>query len=149
MMRGPSGTQGFADNGSVFKFVFNEDDPTKVDSFTVLAQGDDEGKYAFVPFVSPDNLDTSANSLMVQEDADNAKIWRFNLRNGKWSVVATVNDPDGESSGIVDASDFFGPGYWLLDVQGHGTFVDSMVDENGVFIKREAGQLLLMKIPGS
>jgi len=38
-----------------------------------------------------------------------------------WTVVATVNDPDGESSGIVDASKWHGPGSWLLDVQAHGS----------------------------
>jgi hypothetical protein len=148
MTRGPGGTTGQADNGSVFKFVFNEEDPRKVDSFSVLAQGDDPVYGDFVGFVNPDNMGTSPNSLMVQEDADDAKIWRYNLRNRKWSVVATVNDPDGESSGIVDASAWFGPGHWLLDVQGHGEFVDEEVID-GVTYKRESGQLLLMKIPGS
>ena len=47
---------------------------------------------------------------------------------GTWSVVATVNDPDGESSGIVDASEWFGPGSWILDVQGHGVNVAEEVD---------------------
>ena len=70
--------------------------------------------------VSPDNMDTSVNSLMVQEDTDNAKIWRYDFGTTSWSVVATVNDPDGESSGIVDASQWFGSGTWLLDVQAHG-----------------------------
>ena len=149
LMRGPSGTQGFADNGSVFRFEFNENNPRKVDSFTVLAQGDDQIHGAYVPFVNPDNMGTSVNSLMIQEDADWAKIWQYDLNSGDWKVVAEVNDEDWESSGIVDASEWFGPGSWLLDVQGHGTFVDEMVDENGVFIKREAGQLLLMVIPGS
>ena len=149
MKRGPSGTQGFADNGSVFKFVFNENNPRKVDSFSVLAQGDDPQQGAFEGFVNPDNMGTSVNSLMVQEDADDARIWQYDLASGSWAVVAQVNDEDWESSGIVDASEWFGPGTWLLNVQGHGTFVDSMVDENGVFIKREAGQLLLMEIPGS
>jgi hypothetical protein len=149
MTRGPSGTQGFADNGSVFKFVFNENNPRKVDSFSVLAQGDSDSDDLFVPFVNPDNMGTSVNSLMVQEDADWAKIWQYDLTSGNWVEVAMVNDEDWESSGIVDASEWFGPGTWLLNVQGHGTFVDSMVDENGVFIKREAGQLLLMEIPGS
>jgi hypothetical protein len=149
LVRGPSGTQGFADNGSVFRFEFNENNPRKVDSFTVLAQGDDEMYGAYVPFVNPDNMGTSANSLMVQEDADFAKIWHYDLGSGAWNIIAEVNDEDWESSGIVDASEWFGPGSWLLTVQGHGTFVDSMTDENGVFIKREAGQLLLMEIPGS
>ena len=62
--------------------------------------------------------------------------------------MATVNDPDGESSGIVDASDWFGPGYWLLDVQAHGSNQsEEQIDD--VLFKREDGQLLLMKIPGS
>jgi len=148
MVRGPGGTVGQADNGSIFKFVFNENNPRNVDSISVLAQGDDSSGDLFTSFVNPDNIDTSAKSLMVQEDADNAKIWRYNLRNGRWSVVATVNDPDGESSGIVDASDWFGPGYWILDVQGHGNNVAEEVID-GVTYKRESGQLLLMKIPGS
>jgi hypothetical protein len=149
MRRGPGGTTGFADNGRVFKFVFNEDNPRKVDSFSVLADGDAaEDSSVFVPFVNPDNMDTSLNSLMVQEDADDAKIWRYDFGSDAWSIVATVNDPDGESSGIVDASQWFGPGTWILDVQGHG---ENVAEEQvgDVLLKRESGQLLLMEIPGS
>jgi len=148
MTRGLSGTTGQADNGRIFKFVFNANNPRKVDSFSVFADGDAPGAPEFVAFTSPDNLDTSANSLMVQEDTDNAKIWWYNFASGDWSVVATVNDPDGESSGIVDASAYFGDGAWILDVQGHGTFVDQE-QRDGVLFKRESGQLLLMTIPGS
>jgi hypothetical protein len=148
LTRGPGGTQGFADNGSVFKMVFDAEDPTKVVSFSVLAQGDDEAQGAFVPFVSPDNMDTSKKSLMVQEDADNAKIWQWDMSKDGWRVVATVTDPDGESSGIVDASQWFGQGTWLLTIQGHGTFIEQ--EQIGdVLYKRESGQLLLMKIPAS
>lgn len=149
MTRGPSGTEGFADNGRIFKFVFNEKNPRKVDSFSVFADGDLQGSSVFVPFVNPDNMDTSVNSMMVQEDADNAKIWRYDFATGTWSVVATVNDPDGESSGIVDASAWFGDGAWLLDVQAHGSNVAEELLPNGVLLKREDGQLLLMVIPGS
>ena len=149
MKRGPGGTIGFADNGSIFRFEFNENNPRKVDSFSVLAQGDDPGGSLYTPFVNPDNLDTSANSLMVQEDTDGAKIWRYDLASDAWSVVATVNDPDGESSGIVDASEWFGEGAWILDVQGHGAYVEQRLDEDGVLRKLESGQLLLMVIPGS
>jgi hypothetical protein len=150
LVRGPSGTVGFADNGRVFRFEFNKANPRKVDSFSVLAQGDDSGADAFVPFVSPDNMGASLNSLMVQEDADNAKIWQYEFASGAWSVVATVNDPDWESSGIVDASGWFGADWWLLDVQGHDDYVEQQVDPvTGVTYKLESGQLLLMKIPGS
>ncbi len=149
MKRGPGGTEGQADSGSVFKFVFNDNNPRKVDSFSVLAQGDDSERDLFTPFVNPDNMDTSANSLMVQEDNDGARIWRYNLAGMTWSVVATVNDPDGESSGIVDASEWFGAGSWILDVQGHGSNQDEELQPDGTLLKREDGQLLLMVIPGS
>ncbi len=148
MKRGPSGTVGLADNGRIFKMVFNKANPRKVDSFSVFADGDDAGAAEFVAMRSPDNLDTSSNSLMVQEDADDAKIWRYDFGSGTWGVVATVNDPDGESSGIVDASAWFGPGSWVLDVQGHGANVEEQVVD-GILLKRESGQLMVMTIPGS
>jgi hypothetical protein len=148
MRRGPSGTVGFADHGRIFKFVMNANNPRKVDSFSVFADGDAPGTPEFVAFTSPDNVETSASSLMVQEDTDEASIWRYDFATGSWSVVATVNDPDGESSGIVNASAWFGPGAWLLDVQGHGLYVDQEI-RDGVLYKRESGQLMLMIIPGS
>ncbi len=64
--------------------------------------------------------------------------------------MATVNDPDGESSGIVDVSEWFGGGTWLLDVQGHGNLVEESFDpDTNVTSKLESGQLMLLKIPGS
>lgn len=150
MQRGPSGTVGQADNGRIWKMVLNADDPTVVESLTVLADGDAEGTSAFVPMTSPDNIDTSKKSLMVQEDRDGAVIWQHRFDEGWWRVVATVNDGDGESSGIVDASDWLGGGRWLLDVQAHGTNVDEDTTSiPGTLIKRESGQLMLLTIPGS
>ena len=149
MQRGPGGTVGFADNGRIFRMVFNENNPRKVDSFSVYADGDAPGTPEFVAMTNPDNIDTSANSLMVQEDTSNARIWHQDLATGTWSVAATVNDPRGESSGIVDASDWYGPGSWILDVQAHGSNFAEEVDSEGILRKLEDGQLLLMKIPGS
>ena len=149
MQRGPGGTVGSTDNGRIFRMVFNERNPRKVDSFSVYADGDAPGTPEFVAMTNPDNIDTSANSLMVQEDTGNAKIWHQDLATGTWSVAATVNDPRGESSGIVDASDWFGAGAWILDVQAHGTNFTQEVDGDGVLRKLEDGQLMLMKIPGS
>jgi hypothetical protein len=148
LVRGPGGTVGHADNGSMFVMEFDEDNPRKVNAFYVLAQGDDPSGDAFVPFTAPDNVGTSANSLMVQEDADDAKIWRMDLSSGDWSHVATVLDPDGESSGIADASAWYGPGSWLLTVQAHGTN-ESEEQVGDVLFKREDGQLLLITIDGS
>ncbi len=146
----PSGVTGLADNGRIFKFVFDERDPKKVQSFTVYADGDAPTTHSkFVGFTSPDNIDTSRYSLMVQEDTDFGQIWQNKLSDGSWSAVADVVDTGGESSGIVDASEWFGPGSWLLDVQAHDLpFVDEMV-VGDITIKREEGQLIFMSIPGS
>jgi hypothetical protein len=152
MQRGPGGTEGFADNGRIFKMVLNANNPKKVDSLTVLAQGDDDQLDAFVPMRNPDNMDTSANSLMVQEDTSDAKIWQHELGTTNWNHVATANETPWETSGIVDVSEWYGSGWWLLDVQGHGPdfWIDSDFDAGtGVTSKLEAGQLLLMEIPES
>lgn len=146
----PSGVTGLADNGRIFKFVFNENNPRKVDSFTVYADGDAAPSHdKFVGFSAPDNIDTSTNSLMVQEDFDFAQIWQNKFSDGTWTAVADVVDTGGESSGIVDASAWYGPGSWLLDVQAHDLpFVD-VTEVDGITVKREEGQLLYMNIPGS
>jgi len=150
LKRGPSGTVGLADNGRIFKMVLNEDDPTVVDSLSILADGDAVGTDVYVPFTSPDNVDTSKKSLMVQEDTGDAVIWQYRFKQDSWRVVASVNDSSGESSGIVDASQWFGQGTWLLDVQGHGANVDEDITTiPGTLIKRESGQVMLLRIPGS
>jgi hypothetical protein len=62
-----------------------------------------------------------------------------NLTPGSW-----------ESSGIVDASDAFGPGAFLLDVQAHGWEIETAPSPfPGVTYMREAGQLLLFRLPGA
>ncbi len=150
MKRGSSGTIGLADNGRVFKMVLNADDPTIVDSLSIFADGDAVGTDVYVPFTSPDNLDTSTKSLMVQEDTFGAQVYQYRFADGSWRVVATVADPRSESSGIVDASAWFGGGTWLLTVQAHGSNVaEDTTSSPPILIKREAGQLVLMKIPGS
>ena len=143
------GAQGITDNGAIFRFEFDHDDATVVTSFSKIAQGDDPAAGAYVPFVSPDNIDTSRKSLMVSEDTDDAKIWQHRLKQGSWRHVATVAETDSESSGIVDASRWFGGGTWLLDVQGHGTNVKEELDGSGVLRKMESGQIMLLTIPAS
>ena len=49
-----SDTESISPNGAIFRFDFNDDDPTKVDSFTKTAQGDDDTMGGYVPFKSPD-----------------------------------------------------------------------------------------------
>jgi hypothetical protein len=151
--RGPSGTNGGRGFGRVFKLAMNADDPTVVDSFSILLDGDTQlltdQNGASTKMSHPDNVAIGKKSLMVQEDTSNARIWRYSLEDGTWSVVATVNDPGGESSGIIDASAWFGPGWWMLDVQAHSAPFQTSEVVGGVTIKRERGQLLLMKVSGS
>lgn len=151
--RGPSsGPFGSFGNGRVFKMVLNADDPTVVDAFSILLDADtqtlvDQNRAS--TFMShPDNVALSKKSLMVQEDTTHSRVWRYSFDDGTWSVVAAVNDPAGESSGIIDASRWFGGGWWMLDVQAHSTNQTSSV-VGGVTIKREDGQLMLMQIPSS
>jgi hypothetical protein len=153
LRRGPSaGPFGPYVNGRIFRFEFDANNPREVVSFTILLNADLGGPGNPAVMHQPDNMDTSASSLMVQEDSSqppNSRIWRYDFVTGLWSVVAHVNEAPSESSGIVDASEWFGPGAWLLDVQAHGAPFESSFTSGGVTFKRERGQLLLMTIPGT
>lgn len=116
---------GTAQRGRIFKMVMNEKDPKVVDSLTILADGNNASSF----FIRPDNLDVGHNSIMVQEDNPNSRLWMYTLRSETptWTAVAivdsnpgntTVNDP-GENSGIIDMSQWLGAGWWALDVQAH------------------------------
>jgi hypothetical protein len=66
------------------------------------------------------------------------------------AVVETDNascvEPTGncwETSGIIDASAWFGAGSWLFDVQAHSLPIPSQS------LTGEGGQLLLLRLPGS
>jgi hypothetical protein len=154
LYRAPSGTPGTADTpGRIFKLVLNRKNPRIVDSFSILVEA------SAIGMRSPDNVDTSRKSLMVQEDASDAKVWRYSFATGTWTHVATANQPTAETSGILDVSRWFGRGWWALDVQSHtnqeefGTFVwngPGGPPVGSTYVsRRENGQLLLMNIPGS
>ena len=132
-------------NGRLFKLVLNAANPLVVDEFSIVADGGAPaltlpaaaggGTLPAIPppdghpaWRAPDNLDVGHSSIMVQEDASNAKVWRSSLPAGPftWAHVATVDQDhnpatsdNGESSGIIDASAWLGAGWWVLDVQGH------------------------------
>ena len=150
-------------NGRIFKLVLNAKNPRVVDSLTIHTDALAVPAAAGGPMRNPDNLDVGANSIMVQEDVSDAKIWRYDMAAGTWSHVGTVTHPTapsaGESSGIVDASAWLGDGWWAVDVQSH---VNGFVAP-GIFTythpstgitdtyqkRREDGQLLLIHVPGS
>jgi len=140
-------------SGRIFKLVLNADDPTIVDEFSILLEATDIGMR------SPDNLDVGANSLMVQEDTSSfSKIWMYDLDAETWTHVATATQERAETSGIVDASSWFGDGWWALDVQSHvnldttpgQVYTHPVTGAETVYTaRREDGQLLLMYVPGS
>jgi hypothetical protein len=112
---------------------------------------------------------------MIQEDpgshnqsapgaGPSARIWLYDLRRGTTEVVAEVDqsaDPAAnagawESSGIVDASQAFGPGAFLVDVEAHTLFIENVpgpdITGDGQYdyrLKREGGQLLLLRLRGA
>ena len=154
--------------------VFVEGDDNPVQTLTEVHQPDniettrnglllteDPGSSQQFPVGSPD------------PNATTARLWRVPIGNPAVpEVVAKVNqsadgqgtDVDGrapgnqgawESSGIVNASQAFGHGAFLIDVQAHTLWVEKAPgdDNNGdgqpdFTYKREGGQLALIRIPG-
>lgn len=151
--------------GRIFRMELNQKDPRIVDSFTILADGalvnDPTSPASNKTMRRPDNLDVGVNSIMVQEDqTGGAKVWLYDLTSETWSHVATAVQTSAETSGILDVSEWFGDGWWALDVQSHVnlaaftqtgfTWVGPPSTATGPYSKRlEDGQLLLMYIPGS
>ena len=134
-------------NGRVFRMVLDPDSPRRVKRLSILIDGDVRGAESAGDLDlihNPDNLETTANSLLIQEDPGSqnrypagtgttARVWLYDLDSGSLEVVARVNqagDPaadagEWESSGIVDASRSFGPGAFLLDVQAHTLILET------------------------
>ena len=179
LRRGPSGTLGPYPNGRIFRLELDTKDPTVVESLSILVDADAGGYYAADSALwasvlhQPDNVETTEKSLLIQEDpgshsniaagqpqATTARIWRYDLKSGALEIVARVDqsqDTTGarlgawESSGIVDASNAFGPGAFLVDVQAPTLSLDRVVNAFGpnTLLEREGGQLLLIRIPGA
>jgi hypothetical protein len=110
-------------NGRVWKMVLDPDDPTKVTSLTVFVEGDDNPVKTLGEIHQPDNIESTANGLLVTEDpgssqqfpvgstdpaATTARLWHVPIGNPAGAeVVATVNqsadggptDVDGRAPG--------------------------------------------------
>jgi secreted PhoX family phosphatase len=145
-------------NGRLYSLAFDPADPTKVTSLKVLLDGD-----AGDDIRNPDNIDASASTIMINEDLNGynraeggtpGRILAYDIASGAVTVVATIDqsdDPDSltdpgveagewETSGIINVSDLFGEGAWLVDVQAHTLEVPQF---GGV---DEGGQLLLIRV---
>jgi hypothetical protein len=113
-------------NGRVWKVVLDKSDPTKVTSFSILIEGDDAPVKAANEIHQPDNIESTANSLLLQEDpgssqqfpvgsdipgspnfdpaATTARVWLYDLATGTKRVVAKVNQSADETAIDVDAN---------------------------------------------
>lgn len=133
----------------------------EVNADQVIAAGGDTA-------ISPDNIDAGEDYLMIQEDGTttsraemarknrDGSIWRFGLDKDGVDAASALRivelNPPGrdripvgpgvwETSGIIDAADFYGEDTWLFDVQAHGP--TTAPKPNTV----EDGQLLLLVGP--
>jgi hypothetical protein len=165
--------------------VEGEDNPVAsvdpVASFNEIHQPDNlETTAAGGLLVQEDPSTNNQYSLPAGPNKTTARIWKVDLTatnpDASKITVASVDqaadggptDVDGfanarlgvwESSGIVDASSVFGPGWFFVTVQAHSLWVERAIGEDNFApfglgnedftFKREGGQLLAIKIPGA
>lgn len=143
--------------GSIYRVVFARNDPTRAELILLERSRGWQSEWA-----SPDNVSAGRNSLMVQEDpavptfARAPRIYQFGFDgrgrlSSRGKAVVELENTDcveaqgtcWESSGIIDASAWMGPGAWLFDVQAHSLAAPF------ANLTRENGQLLFLRIRGS
>jgi hypothetical protein len=149
-------------NGRIWKMVLDPKDPTVVTSLTVLVEGDDNPVKTLNEIHQPDNLESTANGLLVTEDpgssnqfpagstdpsATPARLWSVPF-SGTPHPVATVNQSADGPAGSTDV-DGRAPGNW-------GAWETSgIVDASAAFgpgaflINIQAHTLWVEKAPGA
>lgn|SRR5215210_776216 len=159
--------------GRLYQLDFNRGDP-RIASLTLLYDADTRATRSD-PFklVNPDNMDTSARYVVIQEDRNSehrdaaveggyGRVLLYDIAARKITrAVARVNTPpplrpgEWESSGVINAANLLGRGWWLLDVQAHETFVAQPGpgtpgrNPPPSTSSGEDGQLIAIKIPNS
>jgi hypothetical protein len=152
--------------GRIYQFDVNRADPTHA-SLHVILDGD-----AGDDIYNPDNLDTSARSIVIQEDRESPfrggpvppnppvadsghnRVLVYDIETGTLQSVARVDTPatlrpgTWESSGVINAFWILGAGWWLTDVQAHNTTASqpgpTLDPDSGI---GEDGQLQAVYIP--
>ncbi|HEY3182597.1 MAG TPA: hypothetical protein VGJ77_07180 [Gaiellaceae bacterium] len=159
--------------GRLYQLDFNRGDP-RIASLTLLYDDDTRATSTDqFKLVNPDNMDTSARYVAIQEDRNSehrdaaveggyGRILLYDIAAGKITrAVARVNTPaplrpgEWESSGVINASNLLGRDWWIVDVQAHavtapqpGPGVPGRNPPPGTGTG-EDGQLLAIKIPNS
>ena len=128
--------------GRTYRLNLNKYDVTGLCTLTILYSADQIVAAGGDIALTPDNMDTSKEFLMVDEDGSgysrtvmankgrDGMIWRYDLKNNYAATpVVMLSTPgrDGvavgpgvwETSGIVSTEHLFGRDSWLFDVQAH------------------------------
>lgn len=157
--------------GRLYRLDIDPSDPTQA-SLKLLLDGDTGDD-----LVNPDNIDTSPQSVVIQEDRNSehrggpgrpvpgrpddlgyGRILVYDIKSGSVRAVAIPATPvpaqrpgDWESSGVINAQTLLGEDWWLVDVQAHGrTAPQPGLDLQPTLVPNgEDGQLLAIKIPRS
>ena len=142
-------TASFTGNSRLWRLRFDDAEHPEAGGTIAMLLGGSEGQKMM------DNLAINERGqVLIQEDPGGnpyiAKIRAYNLKTGSFAEIAQ-HDParfvegspeflttDEESSGIIDASDILGDGWYLLDVQAHYATDAELV---------EGGQLLALHYP--
>jgi hypothetical protein len=156
LIRGPSGTIGPFPNGRIFKMVLDRHDETKVQSLSVLIDGDARGAAgsgAVDLIHQPDNVETTKDLLLFQEDPGShnqyplgtgttARLWGYDLKaGGAPFVIARVDQSADEGPTDKDAATTKAPaGAW----ESSGIVDASKAFGNGAFLLDvQAGSLIV------
>ena len=149
-------------NGRIWKMVLDPSDPRKVTSLSIFVEGDDNPVKTLAEVHQPDNLETTANSLLITEDpgssqqftqadaglpnATTARLWRIPLNGDDPEVVAKVDQSADEGPTDVDATTAKGNlGAW----ESSGVVDASAAFGPGAFLMTvQAGTLWVDKAPG-
>ncbi|HEU4724732.1 MAG TPA: hypothetical protein VFU59_05465 [Candidatus Eisenbacteria bacterium] len=141
-------------DGRIYRLELDSFDATLVRELRVVLDGDEADD-----LYRPCDLETDERGLMIQENPGRRGIhpsrilrYDFNTRQLDPLAECAERDPQGRlipagtggvwrTTGIVDASDVFGAGTWLVSVQAPNDYSSAFVGRGG------AGQLLLMKTP--
>ena len=135
-------------NGRVWKMVLDPDDPTKVTSLTVFAEGDDNPVKTPTEIHQPDNLETTRSGLLVTEDpgssqqypagstepdATTARLWQVPF-SGTPEVVVKIDQSADETTPDQDPPDVITPGSMLNSPGNWGAWETSgIVDASAAF----------------
>ena len=149
-----------SDTGRIYQLDVDPSDPTKA-SLTFLLDSATHG------FANPDNLDTSAHSLVFLEDreapfrAQYGRVLVYDLKDKTLRAVARV-DPTPpiapgawEATGVINAQALLGNNWWLVNVQAHNQSAPQPgptppgAQPTPNTATGEDGQLLALYIPNS